>query len=186
MKPTKCPAREKKAKKTKKGGGGKRKVKVDTAVLLLNLSRARTSQTDILHRDQKAVRCTTCKRLCGTFELFIARQWPENRSTSFKTRFSAKSPGAKGLGCQKKSWRSPKTKKKFLTRRNCLTLPPPPTQKWSTLMQCYVSFLFFFRLFSLFHTFYGHHAVLKPDRLNAQKDCSNHSGHLSRRKAISV
>ena len=78
MKPTKYPAREKNARKTKKEGGGggekKRKVKVDTAVLLLNLSRARTSQADILHLDQKAVRCTTCKRLCGTFELFIARQ----------------------------------------------------------------------------------------------------------------
>ena len=32
--------------------------------------------------------------------LFIARQWPENHSTSFKTRFLAKSPGANGLkGC---------------------------------------------------------------------------------------
>ena len=27
----------------------------------------------------------------------MARQWPENHSTSFKTRFSAKSPGANGL-----------------------------------------------------------------------------------------
>ena len=47
--------------------------------------------------DQKALKCTTCKRLCGKFQLFMTWQWPENHSTSLKTRFSAKSPGANGL-----------------------------------------------------------------------------------------
>ena len=47
---------------------------------------------------------------------------------------------------KKKSWHGPKTKKKFLTRRNCLTLPPPPTQNGPPL--CSVMFLFFF-FFSL-------------------------------------
>ena len=80
MKPTKCPAREKKMrqKKRKKRGGEKAKVKVKTAVSLLNpktflLSvHAQTSQADILHLDQKAVKCTTCERICGKFYLFIA------------------------------------------------------------------------------------------------------------------
>ena len=69
MKPTKFPAREKKGpeKRKKRGGEEKRKVNVKTAVSLLNPTRARTSQADILHLDQKVVKCTTCKRLCGTF-----------------------------------------------------------------------------------------------------------------------
>ena len=75
MKPTKCPAREKKMRqeKRKKRGGEKAKVKVKTAVSLLNpktflLSvHAQTSQADILHLDQKAVKCTTCKPVCGKF-----------------------------------------------------------------------------------------------------------------------
>ena len=177
--------REKRQEKRKKMGEKKRKVKVETVVLLLNPSRARTSQADSLHLDQKAVKCTTCKRLYGRFELFIAQQWPENRSTSFKTLFFAKISRGEWVKVLKQIVAHPKDEKKFLTRQNCPTLPQPPSQKWSTLMHCYV-FFFFFNLFSLFHTFYGHHAVLKPDRLNAQKDCSNHSRHLSRRKAISV
>ena len=55
---------------------------------------ARTLQADILHLGQNAVKCTTCKQLVVSF---IARQWLENRSTSFKTHFSAKFPGANGL-----------------------------------------------------------------------------------------
>ena len=89
----------------------KRKVKVKTAVSLLNpktveillSAHARTSQADIMHVDQKAAKCTTCKPVSGKFYLFIARQWPENHSTSFKTRFSAKSPGANGLRILKRS-----------------------------------------------------------------------------------
>ena len=51
---------------------GKGKVKVKTAVSLLNLkillsAHARTSQADILHLDQKAAKCTTCKPVCGKF-----------------------------------------------------------------------------------------------------------------------
>ena len=46
----------------------------------------------MLHIDQKAAKCTTptCKRFCGKFSLFIATK-------SFKTRFWAKFPVAKGL-----------------------------------------------------------------------------------------
>ena len=77
MKPTKCPAREKKMRqeKRKKRGGERAKSKVKTAVSLLNpktleillSAHARTSQADILHLDQKAVKCTTCKPVCGKF-----------------------------------------------------------------------------------------------------------------------
>ena len=69
MKPTKCPAREKKmSKKSKKRGEERKgKVKVKTAVSLLNPKTARTLQADILHLDQKAVKCTTGKRVCGKF-----------------------------------------------------------------------------------------------------------------------
>ena len=53
----------------------KRKVKVKTAVSLLNAknveillsAHARTSQADVLHLDQKAAKCTTCKPVCGKF-----------------------------------------------------------------------------------------------------------------------
>ena len=69
MKPTKCTAREKRREERK------RKVKVKTAVSLLNpktvkillSAHARTSQADILHLDQKAAKCTTCKPVCGKF-----------------------------------------------------------------------------------------------------------------------
>ena len=62
----------KKAKSEKRREERKRKVKVKTAVSLLNLEillsgHAWTSQADILHLDQKAVKYTTCKRLCGKF-----------------------------------------------------------------------------------------------------------------------
>ena len=69
MKPTKCPAREKKRgkKSEKRGEGKKRKVKVKTAVSLLNP------------------------------DLEILLSAPENHSTIFKTRFLAKSLGANGL-----------------------------------------------------------------------------------------
>ena len=94
MKPTKCPAREKKKWGTKIE---KRREERKRNLEILLSAHARTSQADILHLDQKAAKCTTCKPVCGKFWLFIARQWPENHSTSFKTRFSAKSPGANGL-----------------------------------------------------------------------------------------
>ena len=60
MKPTKCPAREKKKEeeKRKKRGGEKE---------ILLSAHARTSQADILHLDQKAVKTTTGKWVCGKF-----------------------------------------------------------------------------------------------------------------------
>ena len=104
MKPTKCPAREKKMRQVKQKKRGEEKAKRKSQHCCVT-AHAQTSQANILHLDQKAANCTTCKRLCGRFWLFIARQWPENHSTSFKTCFLAKSPVAtcnkKGdmLGC---------------------------------------------------------------------------------------
>ena len=68
MKPTKCPAREKKwgKKSEKRREEKKRKVKVKTVQILLS-AHARTSQADVLHLDQKAAKCTTCKPVCGKF-----------------------------------------------------------------------------------------------------------------------
>ena len=43
------------------------KVKVKIAVSLLNPTHARTSQADILHLDQKAVKCTTSKQVVVSF-----------------------------------------------------------------------------------------------------------------------
>ena len=73
MKPTKCPTKEKKwGKESEKiREERKRKVKVKTAVSLLNpitrnllSAHARTLQANILHLDQKATKSMTCKRLC--------------------------------------------------------------------------------------------------------------------------
>ena len=71
MKPTKCPAREKKMRqeKRKKRGGGKAKSKSQDCcvtfkpknylAILLSMH-ARTSQANILHLDEKATKCSTC------------------------------------------------------------------------------------------------------------------------------
>ena len=92
--------------KRKKRGGEKAKSKSQDCCVtfkpkakseILLSAHALTSQADILHLDQKAVKCTTCKPVCGKFQLSIAGQCPENHSSTFKTRFSAKSPGANGL-----------------------------------------------------------------------------------------
>ena len=84
MKPTKCPGREKKneQEKRKTRGGEKGKSKSQDCyvtfkpknyhVEILLSAHARTSQADILHLDQKAVKSTTGKRVCGKFYLFIA------------------------------------------------------------------------------------------------------------------
>ena len=70
MKPTKCPAREKKMRqeKRKKKGGKKAKSKSQDCCVtfkpnleILLSAHARTSQADILHLDQKAAKCSTCK-----------------------------------------------------------------------------------------------------------------------------
>ena len=78
MKPTKCSAREKKneARKVKKEGrrGAKSKsqdccvtFKPKNYVEILLSVHAWTSQGDISHLDQKAMKCTTCKPVCGKF-----------------------------------------------------------------------------------------------------------------------
>ena len=75
MKPIKCPAREKKMRqeKRKKRGGEKAKSKSQDCCVtfkpkkILLSTHARTSQADILHLDQKAIKCSTCKPVCGKF-----------------------------------------------------------------------------------------------------------------------
>ena len=61
IKPTKCPVREKKMRQEKR-----KKRRGEKAKILLS-AHARTSQADILHLDQKAIKCTTCKPVCGKF-----------------------------------------------------------------------------------------------------------------------
>ena len=63
-----------------------------TALKILLSVHARNLQANILHLDQKTVKCTTCKWLYSKFWLFIARKWPENDLTRFKTHFLAKFP----------------------------------------------------------------------------------------------
>ena len=78
MKPTKCPAREKKMRqeKRKKREGEKAKSKSQDCCVtfipknyleILLSVRARTTQADIFHLDQKAVKCATCEWVCGKF-----------------------------------------------------------------------------------------------------------------------
>ena len=78
MKPTKCPAREKKNEQEKRKKRGREKGKSKSQdccvtfkpknyVEILLSAHARTSQADILHLDQKAVKCTISKRVCGKF-----------------------------------------------------------------------------------------------------------------------
>ena len=64
------------ARKANKGGGEKVKSKSHGCCVIfkpknyfkiLLSAHARTSQADILHLDQKATRCATCKRLCAKF-----------------------------------------------------------------------------------------------------------------------
>ena len=69
MKPTKCPAREKnEARKAKsKSQDCCVTFKPKNYLKILLSAHARTSQADILHLDQKAAKCTTCKPVCGKF-----------------------------------------------------------------------------------------------------------------------
>ena len=61
--------------KRKKRGGERAKSKSQNCCVtfkpknleILLSAHARTSQADILHLDQKAVKCTTCKPVCGKF-----------------------------------------------------------------------------------------------------------------------
>ena len=78
MKPSKCPAREKKMRqeKPKRRGREEEKSKSQeccvtfqpkTCIKILLSAHAWTLQANGLHLDQKAPKCTTCKRLCGKF-----------------------------------------------------------------------------------------------------------------------
>ena len=62
MKPTKRPAREK-----KNWGKKSEKRREERNLEILLSAHARTSQADILHLDQKAAKCTTCKPVYGKF-----------------------------------------------------------------------------------------------------------------------
>ena len=68
MKPTKCPAKEKKwvKKNEKRGSRESEKQKDKTAGSLLN-PKSGNLALNILHLDQKAAKCMTCKQLCGKF-----------------------------------------------------------------------------------------------------------------------
>ena len=60
---------------------------------------AETLQANILHLDQRAGKCMTCKQLCGKFYIALYSQTitKENCSTSFQRCFLATFPGANGL-----------------------------------------------------------------------------------------
>ena len=66
MKPTKCPAQEKKWGKKSEKRGEERKQKVKDLEILL-FAHARTSQANILHLDQMAAKGMTSKWLCVSF-----------------------------------------------------------------------------------------------------------------------
>ena len=94
--------------KRKKRGGEKAKSKSQdcyvtfkhTKYLKILLSaHAQTSQASILHLDQKAAKCMTCKRLCHSLVSFSSLQQDSDQKTAplaSKLEFSAKSPGASG------------------------------------------------------------------------------------------
>ena len=79
MKPTKCPAREKKMRqeKRKKKGGEKAKSKSQDCCVTFKpknemskfcfLRMPELRKRISLHLDQKAAKCTTCKPVCGKF-----------------------------------------------------------------------------------------------------------------------
>ena len=109
-KPTKCPAREKKIReeKRKKGGGEKAKSKSQDCCVtfkpktilkfyFLCMPELRKLIFCIWIRNLRSVRPVNQFVVSFSSLLIIERQWPENHSTSFQTRFSAKSPGANGL-----------------------------------------------------------------------------------------
>ena len=84
-------------KKIKRGGEKAKSKSQDSCVTfktqnyleILLSAHTRTSKANILHLHQKAAKCVncTCKGLCGKFKVFIAWQWSENCSTSFKMCF---------------------------------------------------------------------------------------------------
>ena len=104
MKPTKCPAKEKKMRpeKGKKRGGEKAKRKSQDWLLHLqhfkpkNFLRTPKLRKLIYASGWEGREVDACKRLCGKFYPFIAREWPGNGLTSFNTRFAAKFSGANG------------------------------------------------------------------------------------------
>ena len=60
------PSKRKKMRQEKRKKRGGEKAKSKSLEILLS-AHARTSQADVLHLDQKAAKCTTCKPVCGKF-----------------------------------------------------------------------------------------------------------------------
>ena len=60
------PSKRKKIRQEKRKKKGGEKAKSKSQEILLS-AHARTSQADILHLDQKAAKCTTCKPVFGKF-----------------------------------------------------------------------------------------------------------------------
>ena len=65
MKPTNAQQKKQKMRPEKKKQKVKVKITVSWEILLS--AHARTLQADILHLDQKATKCMSCKRLCDKF-----------------------------------------------------------------------------------------------------------------------
>ena len=82
------PSKKKKRQDKQKKRGGE-------TVLKFAFLHASTSQANILHLDQKAARSSF---VVSFIKLFIARQWLEDCSTSFKKHFLAKIAGGGGGG----------------------------------------------------------------------------------------
>ena len=102
MKPTKCPAREKKMRqeKRKKRGGEKVKSKSQDCCVTFKLknylkillsAHARTSKANIIHLDQKATKCMTCK------QLFMAQRSDQKTTRIASKQVFSKISGANGL-----------------------------------------------------------------------------------------
>ena len=93
MKPTQCPAKERKVRqeKQKKRGGEKAKsrsqdccvtFKPKNYLKILLSVHAQTSQTSTLHLDRKATKCMTCKRLCHSLVSFSSLQQDSDQKTA--------------------------------------------------------------------------------------------------------
>ena len=102
MKPTKCPAREKKMRqqKQKKRGGEKVKSKSQDCCVTFKLknylkillsAHAWTSKANIVHLDQKAAKCMTCK------QLFMAQRSDQKTTRIASKQVFSKISGANGL-----------------------------------------------------------------------------------------
>ena len=87
----KCPAKENTRQEKRKKRRGE-KVKRNSQDCFVTVKPIGTLLPAYAQTNKKAANCRKCKGLWSMFYLFTTRQWPENGSTSFKTRFSTKFP----------------------------------------------------------------------------------------------